>query len=345
MYKVSIIIPVYKVEEKYLRKCIESAINQTLSDIEIILVDDGSPDKCGQICDEYINKDNRVKVIHQSNKGLSGARNSGVKEASGEWITFLDGDDWIEKEMCEKLYDYAIQKKVEVVISSVIKDYGNKIVKYDYSKFINKKVYEKKETVFLQKEILDYKAYLATAYAKLIKRSLLINKNIFHNEELRQGAEGIEFNFRLFKNVKKVFFTNEYYYHYMYNPNSISSTHNEKNHMYVLKCFEEIKKQIDKTVNNKDELLEMFYNRILYVIITTAISGYFNPENKEKFEIKKKKYIQYLKDPLIQETLEKANLKKLDKKRFIIIKLIQFKCYRLIALLAKVRKKQKDGWK
>ncbi len=342
MCKVSIIIPIYKIKEKYLRKCIESAINQTLKEIEIILVDDGSPDKCGQICDEYANKDNRVKVIHQQNKGLSGARNSGVKKALGKWITFLDGDDWIENKMCEKLYNYAIQKKVEVVISAVIKDYGNKIVKYDYSKFIDKKVYEKGENVFLQKEILDYKAYIATAYAKLIKKSLLIDKNIFHNEELRQGAEGIEFNFRLFQNVKKAFFTNEYFYHYMYNPNSISSTHNEKNHMYVLNCFKEIKEQIDKTESNKVDLLEMFYNRILYVIITTAISGYFSPTNKEKYKIKKEKYTNYLKQPLIEESLKNANLMKIDFERKIILILIKFRLFRIINLLAIIRKMQKE---
>ena len=111
---------------------------------------------------------------------------------------------------------------------------------------------------------------------------------------------------------------------------------------YLKDAQNAVKKEISK-FENKDELLEKFYIRMLYVIITTAISGYFNPENKETFEIKKKKYMQYLKDPLIQETFEKANLKKLDKKRFIIIKLIQLKSYRLIDLLAKVRKKQKDG--
>ena len=91
---ISIIIPIYKVPEKYLRKCIESAKKQTLKEIEIILIDDESPDDCGRICDEYAQDDKRIRVIHQKNKGLCGARNSGVREARSKWITFVDGDDW-----------------------------------------------------------------------------------------------------------------------------------------------------------------------------------------------------------------------------------------------------------
>ena len=96
---VSIIVPVYKVPEQYLRKCIESTIAQTLENIEILLVDDGSPDQCGKICDEYAEKDNRIQVLHKKNGGLSSARNYGCKAAQGKWIMFVDGDDWIEPDM------------------------------------------------------------------------------------------------------------------------------------------------------------------------------------------------------------------------------------------------------
>ena len=99
----SVIIPVYKVE-KYLRQCVDSVINQTYKNLEIILVDDGSPDNCGKICDEYAEKDKRVKVIHQLNKGLSGARNTGTEQASGEYIAFVDSDDWLDVHMYEDLF-------------------------------------------------------------------------------------------------------------------------------------------------------------------------------------------------------------------------------------------------
>lgn len=106
MSKVSIIVPIYNVE-KFIRQCLDSIINQTLKDIEIILVDDGSPDNCGKICDEYALRDNRIKVIHQSNGGLGNAYNNGVAAATGEYIGFVEPDDWIEPEMYEVMYNNA----------------------------------------------------------------------------------------------------------------------------------------------------------------------------------------------------------------------------------------------
>ena len=103
MQKVSVIVPVYNVEQ-YLEECIDSIINQSYTNIEIILVDDGSTDNSGAICDNYQNIDDRIKVIHQKNMGLSGARNSGVRVCSGDWITLVDGDDIIHPKMIEILY-------------------------------------------------------------------------------------------------------------------------------------------------------------------------------------------------------------------------------------------------
>lgn len=99
---ISIIVPVYKVEP-YLRQCVDSILNQTYRNIEVLLIDDGSPDKCGEICDEYARKDNRVRVFHTENQGLSAARNIGISEAKGKYIGFVDSDDWIEPDMYEVL--------------------------------------------------------------------------------------------------------------------------------------------------------------------------------------------------------------------------------------------------
>lgn len=102
--KISVIVPVYNVE-KYLDRCIESIVSQTYKNLEIILVDDGSPDSCPQMCEFWAEKDNRIKVVHKENGGLSDARNAGMAVATGEYISFIDSDDWIEKDMLMKLYD------------------------------------------------------------------------------------------------------------------------------------------------------------------------------------------------------------------------------------------------
>lgn len=167
---VSIIIPVYKVEN-YLHRCVESVLNQSYTNIEIILVDDGSPDSCPGICDEYETKDSRIKVVHKVNRGLSSARNSGIEIMKGNWVTFIDSDDYISKNAIEKMVYVARITSSDLVI-------GNYQMVFDFSgqekncreKNIRKfKEIEKKE--FWLKILLEDSAY-CSAWGKLYKNSL-----------------------------------------------------------------------------------------------------------------------------------------------------------------------------
>lgn len=133
---ISIIVPVYKVE-KYLRRCVQSIICQTYSNIEIILVDDGSPDRCGEICDEYASKDERIKVIHQKNKGVSAARNAGLDVAKGEYIAFVDSDDYVEKEYIDVLYNNIFDSDVVIAGYERLTENGSIISKNTTDKVKN----------------------------------------------------------------------------------------------------------------------------------------------------------------------------------------------------------------
>lgn len=117
--KISIIVPVYNVE-KYLARCIDSILEQTFSDFECLLIDDGSPDCSGALCDEYAHKDNRIHVIHQKNAGVSAARNRGLDAARGEWICFVDSDDWCAKDMLSLLYGAAFENDADVVCGATL---------------------------------------------------------------------------------------------------------------------------------------------------------------------------------------------------------------------------------
>ena len=110
---ISVIVPIYNVE-KYLARCVDSIVNQTYKNLEIILVDDGSPDRCPQMCDDYAEKDSRIKVVHKKNGGLSDARNAGMAVATGEYISFIDSDDWIETSMFELLLNNIFQYDCEI---------------------------------------------------------------------------------------------------------------------------------------------------------------------------------------------------------------------------------------
>lgn len=118
--KISVIVPAYKVEDT-IECCLQSIINQTYSNLEIIIVEDGSPDRCPEICDEYMRKDSRIKVIHQKNGGVAKARNVGLLNATGEWILFVDGDDCIDCELCKKVYDCATESESDLVMFELSK--------------------------------------------------------------------------------------------------------------------------------------------------------------------------------------------------------------------------------
>ena len=337
---ISVVVPVYKVPENYLRKCIESIIKQSFENIEILLVDDGSPDNSGVICDEYAQSDLRIKVIHKQNGGLSSARNAGVDVARGKWVMFVDGDDWIEPDMCETLYGLGERLGVQLVMCGMVKDNGRSSSVYKFYIEENK-VFSKEECKWLQEQLLHFDGNIAVAYSKLIDRQLLQSNVIKHDEALKQGAEGVEFNLRLFEKLESAVFVNNPFYHYIYNDNSISASHNENNHELVVRCFEKIKEFI-LTSDNKENLLYWFNNRMLYVIITTAISGFFNPTNSEPYKDKKRKYSAYLNKTLIKEVLEANCIQGLSKQRKFTLFLIKNRMFRVLDIMGKVRKIQKD---
>ena len=122
---ISVIVPVYKVE-KYLHRCVDSILVQTYTNLEIILVDDGSPDRCGAICDEYAAKDSRIRVIHQENGGLSAARNAGLDVCSGEYIAFVDSDDWLDPEMYAVMMAQVREYGCDVVMCDCVKEFPDR---------------------------------------------------------------------------------------------------------------------------------------------------------------------------------------------------------------------------
>ena len=144
MPELSIIVPVYKTE-KYLPKCIDSILSQTFTDFELILIDDGSPDRCGEICDEYAAKDGRIIVIHQENRGVSAARNAGLDIARGEYIGFVDSDDWIEPEMYKVLVESCVNNKSDISMCGI--NYYSDSGCYIRSDFINDGTLYKEELI------------------------------------------------------------------------------------------------------------------------------------------------------------------------------------------------------
>ena len=295
----------------------------------------------GKICDEYAKKDSRITTIHKQNGGLSAARNSGSKIAKGEWITFVDADDWIELNTCELIYSKSLENNnLDVILYGRIRNLGNTQIKMKYD-FEDDTIFDKEGCQKLQKNILNFNSNLSSQVDKFYNRKFIEKNKLYNLENLQQGAEGIEFNIRVFEMADKAMFVNGFLYHYRYNENSISSYSTEENNYLTLDCFKEIKKTLQK--NEKyNEILPLYYNRLLYVIVTTAISGYFNPDNKENYKVKKMNCKKYLKNELVQEAFKYSTWKGIGIQRKIIIIFLKIKFFAGINILANIRKKQKS---
>lgn len=222
MPKISIIVPIYNVE-KYLEKCIKSILNQTFKDFELILVDDGSPDKCGEICEKYKALDSRVRVVHKSNAGLSAARNTGLDLAKGDFVAFVDSDDYVHKQMYEILYSQIIKDKSDITICDFEYVYENKnidLLQYDdLKKGFNIETFNKIEAL----EQIDKKdgVKFVIACNKLYKIELF---NVLRFEEGRIHEDELMAHKIIYKS-KKITFINCKLYHYLQRENSITKEH------------------------------------------------------------------------------------------------------------------------
>jgi len=228
---ISIIVPVYKVE-KYLNRCINSIINQTYKNIEIILIDDGSPDRCGEICEEYSNKDNRITVVHKKNGGLSDARNIGMEIAKGNYITFIDSDDWVHEEYIERLYKLLKENNSDISICNFIRT-SKEYIQDDTSKVI---LYEFSNTEALEQLTGKYYIQMVVAWGKLYKRELF-NGIKFPYGKLHED----EFTtYKVLFKSDKIVFTTETLYYYWQREDSITGVgFNIKGRMDVIEAYRE----------------------------------------------------------------------------------------------------------
>ena len=227
--KISIIIPIYNVE-KYLSKCVQSARHQTLQDIEIILVDDESPDGCPHMCDEYAIQDSRIKVVHKKNGGLGLARNSGLEVATGEYVTFLDSDDFVDSYTYEHLYNIAKSEDLDAVYYKFKRFVNeNEVMQADICNEIKK--YENEDVKELMLDIIaseplakvDHKIHCSSCTA-MYRFEIIKKNNVRFHSERELISEDLIFNLDFLKYANKVAFNNGSHYHYRVNPTSLTST-------------------------------------------------------------------------------------------------------------------------
>lgn len=285
----SIIIPVFKVE-RYLRECVDSVLSQSFRKIEIILVDDGSPDKCPQICDEYAQKDNRIKVIHKENGGLSDARNAGIKIAQGEYVIFLDSDDYYNNsKFLDSLSAIVAQKSPDVICFQRQQFDDGKENEMKLPRQYSKEMLNEETTSRLVKMLSESSQLEASSCMKAIRRELLLSKNLFFKKGI--FSEDIEWFMRLMKTNPSVTVTNEVAYCYRLRPSSISHSVGKKNIDDLYKIVDEYSIIYKETEDS--EFKEGMLNYLLYqlFILMAYVHKCLRGEQRAKMVAECRKYL------------------------------------------------------
>lgn len=324
MPKISIIVPVYKVE-KFLRNSIESFKNQTLTDIEIVLVDDGSPDDCGKICDQYAANDKRIKILHKKNAGVSAARNDGLKMATGDYIIFCDSDDWMSENACEVLYKKAIESNADVVIGDVYMAYEN-----GKSKYV--KFYKDEFNVSDRNKINDlikadiYRTYCpnppeegpAFGYGgpwnKLVRRTLLDDNNIRFDLRVKGVFDDILYTAHILYYANMISYIQKPVYYYRIVENSI--THSYKPNVLEINTaiFNAWMEFIDET-ENMGAFANPFYACVMRRIEESLKLYFINEKNPEDKSILKQEFKKILSQDPYKTAIRNVDLNKITKKQ------------------------------
>lgn len=239
---ISIIIPVYNTE-KYITRCLNSIKSQTFTNYECICIDDGSKDNSGKICDEYAKNDSRFITIHKGNGGVSSARNLGINNAKGDFITFIDSDDWIENDYCEHLYNVTVEKNADITFCSLI--------------YERKKERKKEANIYIPSSDEDLFRLMCTgklfcgSVCKLIKKSLFTDYNISFSNGIIWSEDKLLFS-KLFYHTNKIAFTDKCLYHYDRTSES-SVTNNAKKDFDKLESIKKVVSEIENYISPLDD--------------------------------------------------------------------------------------------
>ncbi len=268
MPRVSIIIPCYNVE-RYLPQCLDSILNQTLKDLEIILINDGSTDSSGTIIDCYAHSDPRIIVVHQKNRGLSAARNRGLELASAPYILFIDSDDWIDPEMAEELYHKAEGTSADLVVCNYHEEQADGKTS-DLLKLCEEVLYFKEINIYKYYfHLLSEAGHAGYVWNKLYKKAIILQNGLFFSSSMTSSGEDALFNLCYFLHVRKVAVINSSLYHYRIRHNSnIHSIQPEiiTNYVNLVEIFMDYSRH-----QGQDQLLKGLFPHLLYHFLSMGL--------------------------------------------------------------------------
>lgn len=277
--KVSIIVPIYNVE-KYLDRCMESLFNQTLKDIEIVMVDDGSPDNCPKMCDDYAKKDERVKVIHKKNAGLGYARNSGLEIATGEYVAFVDSDDYIDINMYESLIDEAVRSDADTVFCGFKTEQRNGLW-VNSDEVPARSVWDGDD---VEKFMLDMIAnapyikqerkYQMSVWHSIYRRSIIEDNHIKFHSERDVVSEDLPFQVDFLLHAARVVYLPHTFYFYCLNGTSLTMTFKPEKYEGMKRLYLLLNSQLEGVADYKQRTNRFFIGYVRSFLLHLFVSDY-----------------------------------------------------------------------
>jgi len=346
---VSIIIPVYNETEEYLIQCIESVINQTYNNIEIIIIFDGRDNNSEKICDRYLKKDKRIKVIYKENEGVSKARNIGILEATGKYIMFVDSDDWLELDACQEMVKNLDEDTDMLICNSYInyteKKKENCICPEKYSLLTEEQI-EELSTQIICSRFAKYTpiyANVGTVWGKILKKEFVLKNYLLFHEELKFSEDEVFF-LEIFEKKGTYKYLNKALYNYRRN---IKSTVNKFTYGLEEEFIKGFYYMYSIAENKSVEFMQLFYVKVIDKIFRILERDYFHPNNKEKKKEKIIRLEKMLNKEIFELALKKCNRKMLTKNIKIKLLLLEHKKYSILHLLTLIKyyKKNKELYK
>ena len=333
--KLSIVIPVYNVE-KYLDECIASVTNQSLKDIEIILVDDGSTDSSGILCDKWAQKDERIRIFHKSNGGLMSAWKYGVRRATGEYIGFVDSDDWIDADMYEKMSSFAMKYAADFVCSATVAFFSSGRIEYETIK-LSEGLYDKDkiQNIIFPNLLTSVKSHCRIVspnrVTKLYKKEILLSILEDCNDEVSLG-EDLVTTFAFLQKAKSIYVMNSFYpYHYRINSESMT-------HKFSSKKYEKISVLRDTLLAINDKYKAYPFEAQIY---TDYVDLYFRTIETEIFCSPNKGLAKSLRKSFSQKELQfalsKCDVSMLSKKNRLYLILMKWNLVELLIFLRRTK--------
>lgn len=342
MPKVTVIVPTYNTSDSFFKKCIESLIGQTLIDIEIIIIDDGSTPKqdsdasCVNLAKQYATADSRIKFIQQRHKGVSDARNLGIQEASGEYTVFLDSDDWFDEDALNSLYVYTQNQQADITIFEIFRNTSTSQRSF--------KAYDNNVLEFKEKELHELiKNTIQTNPAhcgifngvccKFYNSSFLQKNSLYFSSNISFGEDKLFF-LRALCMRPKISYLSKPFYHYRISDGSLSHS--------MRKDFSSILVDIEQSIQslplcdiygiNKDTYSSWIYTDLSRIILASLAHHYFNPSNPDSFATTRKKFFEYINQKTCQNTLIRFNRNALTRRERFKLLLCKHKRFAILYL-------------